>query len=65
MTFDAGTTRLLLLIDVLLLVAWDILAIRNGGREASISQVAFEFAKDHPMLAVAVGAVVGHIFWRD
>jgi hypothetical protein len=63
--FTESSTRLLLLLNVLFLVGWDILAIRFGGGDASISQVTFQFARDHPMVAVAVGVVVGHIFWRD
>lgn len=63
--FNASNTRLLLLIVVLVLVAWDVLAIRYGGPQASISRVTFDLVSRYPMLSLAVGIVIGHIFWPE
>jgi hypothetical protein len=45
------------------LVAWDIYAYVATGPSATISRVALDFAGRHPVFILAVGVLLGHLFW--
>lgn len=45
------------------LIAWDTFVALKAGNSATISQVLYQFAKQEPIICVALGIVVGHLFW--
>jgi hypothetical protein len=48
---------------VAVLVAWDVAAYSFGGQDATITQVVRDNSAEWPLIAVAAGVVVGHIWW--
>lgn len=51
----------------LLLVAvtiYDVVAISNGGTEASISQWIYTASYKYPIMTFGFGVLCGHLFWR-
>ena len=58
------TTQQLLVIVTAIMVLWNIIAYWIGGRTATISEVISDFACEQPIMACAVGIVIGHWFWR-
>lgn len=50
---------------VLAAVAWELYAFYRFGEEATISTVMLRWASDNPIIAVAVGVLIGHIFWNN
>lgn len=61
--FTPTVTRAVLLVWVALLVVYAVLAIRFGGREASVSAAVSQFCFDNPIVAFAMGLLVGHFIW--
>lgn len=57
------TTRFVLVGVVIFLVLYDLAALYFGGADATISRVAYRAACDNPFLAIALGFILGHIFW--
>lgn len=54
----------LALIAILAAVAvWDVYCAAIGQPENTVSATVQSWARDHVMLGVAVGIVIGHIFW--
>ena len=45
------------------LIAWDIVAASNKERGDTISEILLSASKKVPILAVAWGALTGHLFW--
>jgi len=65
------TTKFVLLSTALIAVAWilyDVYAIVEGGTEASISFMMYEWSYKYPIFTFACGffpgILVGHFFWR-
>ncbi len=56
-------TRLVLTAVVAGLAVYDVVIIRACGPPASLSFVIHDFARQHPMAALALGVLVGHVFW--
>jgi hypothetical protein len=50
-------------IFILALVTYDAVALIIGGDAATISAVAYNFAKQFPIFPFALGIVFGHLFW--
>jgi len=46
------------------LIGYDVVAIANGGREASISWQIIQHSYEYPMTVFLTGFVCGHLFWR-
>lgn len=63
--FGAATTRSIVLIVVGLLIAWDIWAVYYWGADATISYTLDATCRRHPIIAFAMGLVIGHILWRS
>ena len=42
---------------------WDIIAVSSGGRIATVSSVLSQWARELPIFSVAVGVLIGHLFW--
>lgn len=52
------------LVVVLTLVAvWDVYCAATGRQNDTVSATMQEWSQNHPMLAVTVGVILGHIFW--
>lgn len=49
---------------ILAIAVYDVLAISQGGTEASISHVMIEWSYNHPVFTFVFGFVSGHLFWR-
>lgn len=47
----------------LIIVGYDVWAVLNGGIDATISAVVFDFAHQYPIIAFATGVLMGHLFW--
>lgn len=45
-------------------VLWDVWACARWGADGTISRVALYHCQHEPILALAVGVVIGHVFWR-
>lgn len=56
-------TQTLLVFAVTSLAGYDAWVYRTAGTDATISAVVHDFAVDWPIAGIAMGAVVGHIFW--
>lgn len=54
-------TQWIVTLATILLVFWDLWVMGEPG--ATISEVVRDAAAEHTMLAVAIGALVGHWFW--
>lgn len=56
-------TAAILIVAIIVLVAWDIYVAANGVKGDTISEIALDFARRHPVIPFAVGIVCGHLFW--
>lgn len=56
-------TKLILLVLLAALIAYDVGAVLLGGVEATISRVILRASRDWPVLTFASGALCGHLFF--
>lgn len=49
---------------IVAIAVYDVVAIINGGTEASISHLLITYAYKYPAMPFCVGFVMGHLFWR-
>jgi hypothetical protein len=56
-------TIIMIVANVIIMAGYDVLALTEGGVDATISRVLYHGASDHPIIAVAFGVLVGHLFW--
>jgi hypothetical protein len=56
-------TRYFMIGSVLAVVLYDIVAVLLGGVEATISRQVYYASVSWPILPVAVGVLIGHLFW--
>jgi hypothetical protein len=56
-------TVLAILVSIVSLIVWDIITAARGGTGTTISALSYAFMYFHPMLALAVGGLVGHLTW--
>jgi hypothetical protein len=56
-------TRLVLLMTLVALLAYDLFAVYRFGYEGTISLVVFTMAKSFPIIPFLAGVVVGHLFF--
>tara|TARA_B100000029_G_scaffold460419_1_gene491387 strand:- start:1204 stop:1413 length:210 start_codon:yes stop_codon:yes gene_type:complete len=59
------TARIILLIMVLVVVAWDVTVTYGGKPEASLSQVILEKSMRDPIIPFLIGVIIGHLFWPN
>jgi hypothetical protein len=60
------TTRLtkhILIATVVILSGYDVYALVEGGVDATISRVVYGWVDDYPIVGVAAGVLIGHLFW--
>lgn len=58
--------KITVVIIVLMVVGgalYDVVALVNGGVEATISRVVLNASCKHPIIAFAMGVLCGHLFW--
>lgn len=64
---DFGWVRIALAVGVHIVVglvaAWDLAAAATGNPTLSVSHLTQAWARDNPVLPLAVGVVMGHLFW--
>lgn len=53
-------TTAVIVATALWLIAYDIVIIALFGREASVSLVVYDLARAHPIIACALGVLIGH-----
>ena len=58
-------TIAILIVNTALLIIWDIFAVWKGGVEATISRVLWHAVKAYPGLAIAIGGLLGHLFFSQ
>lgn len=46
-------------------IVWDVIADSQGGVGATISRVIRQAAMDYPLIPLAVGILLGHLFWSQ
>jgi hypothetical protein len=56
-------TAAVLVILLLSVQVWDVVAVLCYGREATISNVLQGWSRQYPILTLAIGIVLGHLFW--
>lgn len=57
-------TQIVICIALVGLIIYDVIAIVQGGTEASISSIIITYAYKMPMMPFMVGFLMGHLFWR-
>ena len=58
-------TQILLCVTFILLCCWDILVYRKAGVRATISRVCWDWAKAYPGWLIALGILLGHLFFSQ
>jgi hypothetical protein len=56
-------TRLVAAIIIIVVVTYDLLAFYIWGGEATISTQVLELSQKYPIVAFAIGVLIGHMFW--
>lgn len=56
---------LLLLLAVFLSGVWDLIVVAKGHPEDTVSVTLHQWSLLYPILPLAVGIIVGHIFWPN
>lgn len=49
---------------IIVIAVYDVIAIIQGGTEASISHVMIIWSYKYPVFTFAMGFTMGHLFWR-
>ena len=50
---------------IIVIAIYDIYALISGGQSATISSILFNDSKVAPMIPLAFGVLIGHIFWPN
>lgn len=56
-------TIIIMAVALVLLVGWDIFAYVKAGREATISDILLDWSQRWPVIPLAFGVLMGHLFW--
>ena len=56
-------TGYIIVATILIIGAYDIYVLIQGGLEATISHVTLTAATSYPIIPFAVGVICGHLFW--
>ena len=49
---------------LILVIAWDVFVLIDGGTESSISHLLIVWSYKYPIFTFASGVLCGHLFWR-
>ena len=58
-------TKIFIIAQIIIIAIWDILAFWKGGRDATITHVLRGWAQNSPIIVLAIGVLIGHVFWKD
>ena len=58
------TTKILLLVSVVLLIGYDIYVFAKQDFSATISAFVWDKSAKYPILPFSVGVICGHFFWQ-
>lgn len=62
----SNLTAVILLVNVVFLIAYDVwVKLKQLDGKATISWVTLTTVKHVPIIAVAIGIVIGHLFWQN
>jgi hypothetical protein len=56
-------TTKLLIVSIFFFVIYDLIVMAISGREATISYDVLALSHQHPVIPLAVGIILGHLFW--
>lgn len=57
-------TGIVIVSVIIALIGYDLWVMAVGGKDASISQVVIDYAYQYPIGVLAIGILLGHLFWR-
>lgn len=57
-------TKIFLTLTILIVVVYDSLVMFFHGRQPTISDVAYHYAREWPIVPLMVGMIIGHMFWK-
>ncbi len=60
-----SSTRILILATAIIWIAYDIFAAYTGGGEVTESWNLYEMVARYPSLGVAIGILIGHLFFSQ
>lgn len=58
-------TGYFIVFGIILIAIYDIYALIEGGQPATISSIIFNNSKVAPMIPLAFGVLIGHVFWGN
>ena len=58
-------SKVVIYLVIAAITLWDLAAVNSGHTEATISQTLLEGSKKHPIIAFALGVLMGHLFWAN
>lgn len=58
-----SATKLVIVVTIALLIAWDIFVAAEPQDGDTISELVLGFALKHPVIPFAFGVLMGHFFW--
>ncbi len=58
-------TKVFVITIVCIIIAWDIIAYKMGGVDATISRIVLRWASAHLLLALGIGIYLGHQLWSQ
>ena len=58
-------SKVIIYLVIAAITLWDLAAVSAGHTEATISQTLLENSKKHPIIAFALGVLMGHLFWAN
>lgn len=64
MTKWQKTTVIFVILLIAVITVYDVIAIQQGGKEASISNLLIVWSHEYPSFTFGIGFVCGHLFWR-
>lgn len=53
----------LLVVVALLVAVYELVAIFGGGQLGTVSEVLLAWSRRHPVIPLAAGILIGHLFW--
>jgi len=58
-------TGLFIVFGIIVIAIYDIYALTVGGQPSTISSIIFNQSKVDPMIPLAFGVLIGHVFWSN
>ena len=57
--------KLIVIGIVVIVTAWDVVVVLMGRPEVTISAVILQLTRENPIIAFALGVIIGHLFWPN